>query len=88
MKLMWEFVMVWERGREGKREGGREGGRRKISGSVLSEFLHIILGMTYAEIEHTYKDEFDERAKDKLRYRYPRGESYEDVVKRFLKKRE
>ena len=40
--------------------------------------------MTYAEIEHTYKDEFDERAKDKLRYRYPRGESYEDVVKRFF----
>ena len=38
--------------------------------------------MTYQEIERTYPKEFEARAKDKLRYRYPRGESYEDVVRR------
>jgi len=39
-------------------------------------------GMTYKEIETRYKDEFEQRAQDKLRYCYPRGESYEDVVRR------
>lgn len=27
-------------------------------------------------------DEFEARKIDKLRYRYPRGESYEDVIRR------
>jgi broad specificity phosphatase PhoE len=27
-------------------------------------------------------DEYNARARDKLRYRYPRGESYEDVIQR------
>ena len=46
--------------------------------------LHLAnLGMTYKEIETRYKDEFEQRAQDKLRYCYPRGESYEDVVRRF-----
>jgi len=54
-----------------------------VKWKVLDEIdVGICDGMTYAEIEHTYKDEFEERKKDKLRYRYPRGESYEDVVKR------
>jgi broad specificity phosphatase PhoE len=39
-------------------------------------------GMTYAQIEKQMPDEFDARARDKLRYRYPRGESYEDVIQR------
>lgn len=30
----------------------------------------------------TYPDEFDSRQADKLRYRYPCGESYEDVISR------
>ena len=41
-------------------------------------------GLTYEEIETTFKEEFELRSKDKLRYRYPRGESYEDVVRRFV----
>jgi hypothetical protein len=40
-------------------------------------------GLTYEEIETTFKQEFELRSKDKLRYRYPRGESYEDVVRRY-----
>lgn len=39
-------------------------------------------GMTYKEIEMVYPEEFARRQKDKLSYRYPRGESYMDVTLR------
>ena len=39
-------------------------------------------GMTYEEIEETLPEEFARRAADKLAYRYPRGESYLDVIAR------
>ena len=39
-------------------------------------------GMTYAEIEELYPEEFRMRKEDKLGYRYPRGESYLDVISR------
>ena len=39
-------------------------------------------GMTYEEIADSYPIEFAERDQDKLRYRYPGGESYVDVCKR------
>jgi len=39
-------------------------------------------GMTYKEIEKVYPDEFAARQSDKLKYRYPRGESYMDVTLR------
>ena len=39
-------------------------------------------GLTYAEIAERYPDEFAARQADKLRYRYPRGESYIDVIER------
>jgi len=39
-------------------------------------------GMTYKEIESVYPDEFAARQSDKLKYRYPRGESYLDVMLR------
>lgn len=39
-------------------------------------------GMSYEDINQKYPDEFDERNKDKLNYRYPRGESYMDVIRR------
>ena len=38
--------------------------------------------MTYTEIEKEYSEEFERRQKDKLRYRYQRGESYMDVTLR------
>ena len=38
--------------------------------------------MTYEEIIEKMPDEFERRDKDKFRYRYPRGESYEDLVAR------
>lgn len=39
-------------------------------------------GMTYAEIRRRFPDEFAARTSDKLGYRYPRGESYVDVIQR------
>eukprot|EP00587_Corethron_hystrix_P006196 CAMPEP_0113305732 /NCGR_PEP_ID=MMETSP0010_2-20120614/5249_1 /TAXON_ID=216773 ORGANISM="Corethron hystrix, Strain 308" /NCGR_SAMPLE_ID=MMETSP0010_2 /ASSEMBLY_ACC=CAM_ASM_000155 /LENGTH=523 /DNA_ID=CAMNT_0000160225 /DNA_START=151 /DNA_END=1722 /DNA_ORIENTATION=+ /assembly_acc=CAM_ASM_000155 len=39
-------------------------------------------GMTYKEIEMKYPEEFGRRQTDKLAYRYPRGESYMDVMLR------
>jgi broad specificity phosphatase PhoE/predicted kinase len=39
-------------------------------------------GMTYAEIAETMPDEHTARQLDKFRYRYPRGESYQDVIQR------
>ncbi len=38
--------------------------------------------MTYGEIEAQMPEEFAARKSDKLHYRYPRGESYEDVIRR------
>jgi broad specificity phosphatase PhoE len=39
-------------------------------------------GLTYEEIRRRHPDEYAARAADKLRYRYPRGESYLDVIQR------
>ena len=36
-------------------------------------------GLTYAEIKAAQPEEYAARMQDKLRYRYPRGESYLDV---------
>jgi broad specificity phosphatase PhoE len=38
--------------------------------------------MTYKEIETKYPMEFENRDRDKFHYRYPCGESYEDLVAR------
>ena len=39
-------------------------------------------GMTYEEIQATYPEEFALRDADKYHYRYPTGESYQDLVAR------
>lgn len=39
-------------------------------------------GMTYEQIAESMPEEFDARRSDKLRYRYPRGESYQDLIRR------
>jgi broad specificity phosphatase PhoE len=39
-------------------------------------------GMTYAEIAEVMPHEYEARSGDKFRYRYPRGESYQDVIQR------
>jgi broad specificity phosphatase PhoE len=39
-------------------------------------------GLTYQEIKAQMPDDFATRSRDKFRYRYPRGESYADVIQR------
>ncbi|HVY44538.1 MAG TPA: histidine phosphatase family protein, partial [Minicystis sp.] len=39
-------------------------------------------GLTYAEIAQRMPGEYAARSADKFRYRYPRGESYQDVIQR------
>jgi broad specificity phosphatase PhoE/predicted kinase len=39
-------------------------------------------GMTYEQIREQMPEVYDARKADKFRYRYPRGESYEDVIQR------
>lgn len=39
-------------------------------------------GMTYQEIRERLPEVSEARARDKLRYRYPMGESYQDVIQR------
>lgn len=39
-------------------------------------------GMTYDEIRASLPNEADARGRDKFRYRYPRGESYQDLIER------
>lgn len=39
-------------------------------------------GMTYEQIKRDMPDVYAARKADKFRYRYPRGESYEDVIQR------
>jgi len=38
--------------------------------------------LTYEGVQQKYPKDFEERNKDKLRYRYPRGESYLDMIQR------
>ena len=44
----------------------------------------IFDGMTYDEIKEVAPDEFAARKQNKLGYRYPRGESYLDVIERLI----
>jgi broad specificity phosphatase PhoE len=58
-------------------------GRELREWSSLGEInAGICDGLTYEEIRKLYPDEYAARARDKLRYRYPRGESYLDVIQR------
>eukprot|EP00897_Mesotaenium_endlicherianum_P002852 jgi/Mesen1/2595/ME000165S01857 len=57
----------------------------KVQWRALDEInAGICDGMTYLEIKQTMPDEYQARKLDKLRYRYPRGESYLDVIQRRL----
>ncbi|XP_002991023.2 6-phosphofructo-2-kinase/fructose-2,6-bisphosphatase [Selaginella moellendorffii] len=55
----------------------------KVQWRALDEInAGICDGMTYEEIGKKMPDEYLARKLDKLRYRYPRGESYLDVIQR------
>lgn len=54
-----------------------------VSWTALNELdAGIADGLTYAEFEQKYPKDFQVRYQNKLTYRYPMGESYQDVVMR------
>lgn len=58
-------------------------GREIVSWKALDEIdAGLCDGMTYEEIAATMPDEYAARARNKFTYRYPRGESYQDIVHR------
>ncbi|VFR00413.1 unnamed protein product [Cuscuta campestris] len=58
-------------------------GLPKIQWRALDEInVGVCDGMTYEEVKKNMPEEYESREKDKLRYRYPRGESYLDVIQR------
>ena len=56
--------------------------RHRVWKSLDELFAGTFDGMTYEEIERKAPGEFKRRKADKLNYRYPRGESYLDVITR------
>jgi 6-phosphofructo-2-kinase/fructose-2,6-biphosphatase len=55
----------------------------KVQWRALDEInAGVCDGMTYEEIRESMPEEYWARKVDKLRYRYPRGESYLDVIQR------
>ena len=67
----------------GRRVWARVLARPALQQKALDEIdAGVCDGMTYAEIERHMPAEYAARQEDKLRYRYPQGESYEDVIRR------
>ena len=55
----------------------------KVQWKALDEIqAGIFDGMTYNQIKEAMPEEHEARSNDKLRYRYPSGESYMDVIQR------
>ncbi|XP_015442645.1 6-phosphofructo-2-kinase/fructose-2,6-bisphosphatase 4 [Pteropus alecto] len=61
---------------------GIRSGDELEKGDSLEVLAGVCEEMTYEEIQDHYPLEFALRDQDKYRYRYPKGESYEDLVQR------
>lgn len=58
-------------------------GRPSVAWRALDEIdAGVCDGMSYEQIRVQMPDEYEARKQDKFRYRYPRGESYQDVIQR------
>ncbi|CAM9956029.1 unnamed protein product [Choristocarpus tenellus] len=56
---------------------------RYVEWRALREIeVGICDGLTYLQVKENFPDEYSARERDKLRYRYPRGESYLDIIAR------
>lgn len=76
-------LVVWTSSLRRTRDTAEAMGRRYRSWKPLDEIdAGICDGWTYADVRARMPDDFAARATDKLRYRYPRGESYLDVLQR------
>jgi broad specificity phosphatase PhoE/predicted kinase len=78
-------LVVWTSTRRRTIQTARPIAREQRALSALDEIdAGICEGMSYAEIREKLPKEAEARARDKFRYRYPRGESYQDVIQRLV----
>ncbi|CAN0085045.1 unnamed protein product [Heterosigma akashiwo] len=57
--------------------------RKLVQWRALREIeVGVCDGLTYNQVKELFPEEYRARQEDKLRYRYPRGESYLDVINR------
>ncbi|AKT37217.1 6-phosphofructo-2-kinase/fructose-2,6-bisphosphatase [Chondromyces crocatus] len=76
-------VVVWTSSLRRTIQTSRPLTQRSTAWRALDEIdAGVCEGMTYEEIQLKMPQVFEARAADKFRYRYPRGESYEDVIQR------
>jgi broad specificity phosphatase PhoE/predicted kinase len=78
-----EHLVIWTSTLKRALETADPLAKRPVAWRALDEIdAGICDGMTYEEIMVRQPDEYAARAQDKFRYRYPRGESYADVIQR------
>jgi broad specificity phosphatase PhoE/predicted kinase len=78
-----DSLVIWTSSMQRAMQTAQPLRRRYISWRALDEIdAGVCDGMTYEQISRQMPDEFDARRKDKFHYRYPRGESYHDVIQR------
>jgi broad specificity phosphatase PhoE/predicted kinase len=80
---MGDDLVVWTSTLQRTLETAQIAGRPYRPWRALDEIdAGVCDGMTYREIENAMPREYAARGADKFRYRYPRGESYQDVIRR------
>ncbi len=78
-----ETLHVWSSTLQRTMQTAETLGRGFMAIKALDEIASGVCdNMSYDAIRETMPREFAARQRDKLRYRYPRGESYEDVIRR------
>jgi len=78
-----DAMVVWTSSLKRAAQTAQPLGRRALSWRALDEIdSGICDGMSYEQIREQMPEEFAARSRDKFHYRYPRGESYQDIVQR------
>ena len=78
---MWTSTL--RRARETANELACIGSKRCVEWRGLREIeTGVCDGLSYEQVKIKFPEEYRSRNQDKLRYRYPRGESYLDVINR------
>jgi broad specificity phosphatase PhoE/adenylylsulfate kinase-like enzyme len=76
-------VVIWTSSMQRAMQTAQPLNRRYISWRALDEIdAGVCDGLSYEQIHEQLPEEFARRRKDKFNYRYPRGESYHDVIQR------
>lgn len=76
-------VVIWTSSLKRAVQTANPLGRRSLAWRALDEIdAGVCDAMSYAQIQQQLPDEYEARRNDKFHYRYPRGESYQDVIQR------